>query len=540
MRRLFRIIRYLIRRKRFWFASVCLGTLLVMAGGAYTVVELIESGPQPQFRTWSEIVASDTLRVVTVRGSISAFRYKDNWMGYEYEMAFNAAHQLNLQLEVMMVKSEKAMLDSLYAGAADVAIWPMAGEVMRADGNVRRGGYAYEMPLVMLSSRKIRISDKDSARYKMPVIEGSRAWHYLALRDTVVVPLVDTMAIHGKRSFVKPVFELRPWALDTIASDSMDVEALAERVASGDCDAILLDENIAALMKGCHPTLQMGKPLDRSTDTLSWAVSILADTLAAKLDSVTNYRRGLPKYSTKMRQNYVRSLQRVASNPKLKGGGHLSDFDGIFRSTAREVNWDWRMIAAVAYAESRFKEKLVSARGARGLMQLMPNTAERFGCPVEKADDPETNIRSGARLLEYLRIALRNRVMRCKYDTLSGFDAADSIQRADIEQNLMKLTLAAYNSGLGHIFDAIMLADTLGFDPAVWDGNVAHCLRLKGEPEYYKMECVHSGKFSAGVTISYVREVEEYYEDFCERVAPDTIPQPKTAANKKKKTTKQQ
>jgi len=65
------------------------------------------------------------------------------------------------------------------------------------------------------------------------------------------------------------------------------------------------------------------------------------------------------------------------------------------------------------------------------------------------------------------------------------------------------------------VFDAIALADTLGYDPAVWADNVEYCLRLKMDEDYYTMPCVRLGRFNPRVTISYVKEVLETYDDFC-------------------------
>lgn len=58
------------------------------------------------------------------------------------------------------------------------------------------------------------------------------------------------------------------------------------------------------------------------------------------------------------------------------------------------------LLAAVIRAESSFRPKVVSPKGAQGLMQLMPATAERFG--VQDAFDPAQNIRGGSQYLAWL------------------------------------------------------------------------------------------------------------------------------------------
>lgn len=89
----------------------------------------------------------------------------------------------------------------------------------------------------------------------------------------------------------------------------------------------------------------------------------------------------------------------------------------IFR-TAREHGVHPDLAYAVAAVESSFDPRARSPKGAQGLMQLMPETAERFG--VEDAFDPADNVRGGVRYLRYL------------LDLFSG----------DV-----RLALAAYNAG---------------------------------------------------------------------------------------------
>ena len=55
--------------------------------------------------------------------------------------------------------------------------------------------------------------------------------------------------------------------------------------------------------------------------------------------------------------------------------GKISHYDDLFRKYSKEIGWDWRMLASLAYTESNFDTTAVSWAGAKGLMQLMPATA---------------------------------------------------------------------------------------------------------------------------------------------------------------------
>ena len=93
-------------------------------------------------------------------------------------------------------------------------------------------------------------------------------------------------------------------------------------------------------------------------------------------------------------------------------------FQPIILEAAERYNIDPAMIKAVIMAESSFNPKAVSKKGARGLMQLMPGTAEYLG--VEDSFDPAHNIDGGVRYLKTL-------LVQFQYD--------------------MELALAAYNAG---------------------------------------------------------------------------------------------
>lgn len=77
-----------------------------------------------------------------------------------------------------------------------------------------------------------------------------------------------------------------------------------------------------------------------------------------------------------------------------------SKFDAIIVEAAKKFDVDASLVSAVIKAESDFNSREVSDKGARGLMQLMPSTAERFG--VTDSYDPVANIYGGVRYLRWL------------------------------------------------------------------------------------------------------------------------------------------
>lgn len=77
-------------------------------------------------------------------------------------------------------------------------------------------------------------------------------------------------------------------------------------------------------------------------------------------------------------------------------------YGDLFFETGRRHALNPNLLAAMARAESNFDAEAVSYKGARGLLQLMPATAERFGVPSRELFDPERNLEAASRYLVWL------------------------------------------------------------------------------------------------------------------------------------------
>ena len=82
----------------------------------------------------------------------------------------------------------------------------------------------------------------------------------------------------------------------------------------------------------------------------------------------------------------------------------------------------------------------------------------------------------------------------------------------------IKFIIAAYNSGAGHILDAIALAEKYGKNPQEWDNNVSVTLQWKANPEYFNDEVCRNGYFRGSQTITYVKKVEDCFKYFSSNV----------------------
>jgi membrane-bound lytic murein transglycosylase F len=78
----------------------------------------------------------------------------------------------------------------------------------------------------------------------------------------------------------------------------------------------------------------------------------------------------------------------------------------------------------------------------------------------------------------------------------------------------IKFVLASYNVGIGHVLDAMSLADKYGKDPKIWENNVDYYLLHKSEPKYYNDPVVKFGYCRGEEPYHYVTEILERYEHY--------------------------
>jgi membrane-bound lytic murein transglycosylase F len=175
----------------------------------------------------------------------------------------------------------------------------------------------------------------------------------------------------------------------------------------------------------------------------------------------------------------------------------LSLYDALIKRYAKKINWDWRLLASLICQESRFNPDSRSRRGAYGLMQLMPQTAESLG--IFDVENPESNLQAGIKYLLHVT----------KYLHLNDVPETDRL----------KFVLAAYNAGMGRIRDCRTFAASQGKDPAKWD-DVAAVIPLMRHETYYSGDDVQLGYFKGAETLAYVRNVWERYEHYLNLVKP--------------------
>lgn len=459
------------------YAILCI-LMLVLCALFCTCSNQQQSQESPTIFDLDDIKDRDTLRVVTMYGPTSYFNYKDNEMGYEYEMAKLLCSDMGVNMKLMIVNNESELVDAISNGNGDLI--------------------AYKLPYTAAYKETLSYTNKEYIT-KQVIVQCKS--------DSMIRDVLD---LCGKDVYVKSgsIYDIRLQNLNNEVGGGITIKHLPDTVTSEDLIAevamhtipmTVTTADIAKLSKTYFGNIDYTVGIS-FPQRAAWAVNKNAPDLLNFINKWYADKTHKLKFAQLYGKYFEKSKYFESSGiQKITVHRGLSPYDDIFKTYAEIIDWDWRLLAAVAYKESKFNTDAVSWAGACGLMQLMPATAKSLGVEDERdMFDPDTSIKAGAM---YIR----------KLEKLF-FTVEDKEER-------IKFTIAAYNSGPGHIFDARALAREYGKDPDIWYGNVEHFMLRKADPEIYTDTLCHFGYCRGEETVNYVNDVISKWEQYKERTA---------------------
>tara|TARA_R110000868_G_scaffold98607_1_gene271455 strand:- start:7942 stop:9300 length:1359 start_codon:yes stop_codon:yes gene_type:complete len=404
-----------------------------------------------------------TLIVLTLEGPTTFQPGEDGSSGYEVDLVRAFAAHLGVEARFETRPSIAALTDALAQGDGDIAAAGLT--VTPAREAHMLFGPAYKTVTEQLVCRgggptPTSFEELDTAN--IVVLAGS------SYRETLQRLSGDGGALHWN---------------ERRAGSAMP---LLEAVEDGEFDCTIADSHLADFARRRHPDLVVAMNLSEE-ESLAWAYS----------DRVEGLGDALSGWFSQIHEGDL--LERLDEN----WFGQFGDFNYVdvssfidrvqtrlpryerwFQAAAEQTNFDWDLLAAQAYQESHWDPDAVSDTGVRGLMMLTLSTAGRVG--IEDRTDPRQSIAGGAAYLEdlYQRVP-------------EGVTGEDRVWYA----------LAAYNIGMGHMYDARRLARRQGLNPDSWD-DMASVLPLLSDPAYY--EGLRYGYARGQEPVRYVQKVREY------------------------------
>lgn len=414
----------------------------------------------------------DTLKVVTLYSPEAYFMYRGQEMGYDYELVTALAVDKDLALKLDVAPSLSRAIEMLDSGLVDLI--------------------AYPVPVTAENKEKVIPCGPENITTQV-LVQPKKG-------DAELI--TDVTDLVGKDVYVEAdsKYEARIINLNqeiggginihTVDRDTIITEDLISMVSDGTIPLTIVDSDMAKINKTYYNDLDISLPLSFEQRS-AWAVAPDKSWLGDSINSWLNGDKPRGEQAQLLKRYFELSKNENGKNYFNLNGRSVSPFDDLFKKYAENYNWDWKLLASQAYVESKFDSTAVSWAGARGMMQIMPRTAKGYGQSAKSMMKNDVAVETALKLLRDLDKQLKNKV-------------PDDAERK-------KFVIAAYNSGLAHVYDAIALAKKYGLNPKKWDNNVAKAILWKSNPKYYKDPVVKFGYSRGRETYDYVNRVYKFY-----------------------------
>jgi len=433
---------------------------------------------------FKDIVEKGKLKAITTYSGTTYFLYRGRPMGFDYEMLQMFAKDIGVELEIVVARDENKLIEMLNSGEGDII--------------------AYGYTITEERKQKIDFTEPLYLSHQVLVQRKPMRWRKMKLHnihDKLIKNPVEligaTISVKKNSSYAQRILNLSEEVGGTIHIDtipgSMTTDEIFKQIAQGKIKYSIVDQNVASIYSSDYPILDISTKMSFS-QRIAWGVRKQSDKLKDTLNHWLKRAKKTVDYHViynKYFKNKRSFRKRVKSKFYSLNDNQISPYDDLIKKYSKKVGWDWRLVASIAYQESQFKPSNESWAGAKGLMQIMPRTAESL--QITDPTDPEQSLRGGTAYLSELWEAHAS--------------ISDSIQR-------IKFTLASYNAGLYHIKDAQRMAEYMELDPNVWDQNVEMALLKLDKPEYYNKKFIKYGFVRAKQPYHYVRDIFKRYAHY--------------------------
>lgn len=425
-----------------------------------------------------------TITFLMYHSPASYFLQRGGQVGFEYELAKQFAEDIGVELEIRTPPSGTDIVSWFNDGKGDI----IAG-LTTTDG-IDPGPVEVSHPYFDTTAQVITRSDASAPR---SITE-------LAGQPVAVQP----GSVYAQQLQVGTQALALPPVLFLTSGDEAMGETLSA-VVQGRASATVVMDPLARLAHNLYPgRLRTAWPLPQPI-RLVWAVrsgqTQLLQAINAYLERAS--RSGLKKILLEKYFATDSLLRNITgeSEGTLTVTKRLSRYDRLIARHAEEAGFDWRLVAAVIFEESRFDHTRISGAGAYGLMQVMPFTAQLVG--TKNYLDPRDNIETGVKYLQ----SLSRRFQQGR------------------PQDRLALTLASYVMGFGHVEDAQRIARLLGYDPDCWTESMERVLPLLENPKYYSKTLFGSaqGQEAVRYTNAILKRYRVYSQYFARDIPPAEV-----------------
>ncbi|HRY31516.1 MAG TPA: transporter substrate-binding domain-containing protein [Bacteroidales bacterium] len=425
--------------------------------------------------TLEEIRQRGKLQVIADDNFTSYFLYRGSPKGFNYELLRAFADHLGVQLSIAVSGELGKSYEMLDRGEVDML--------------------AVDLPVIADQSHMLYHTDP---LYQANAVLVQRSSSGFAGEKVLVRDLSElagrTVYVEKGSPFIQMLTMLSMQSdegIRVVEHGEYKPEQLMAAVAKGEIDYTIAYEPFAGMIRRYHPGLDI-QTVVGPQQNLVWMVNREGEDLLAAFNQWLGQYKKAKKFSVLYEKYFVgaRTVSVIGSDFYSVRGGKISPYDGAIRKYSRMINWDWRLLAALIYKESKFQPQAQAWSGAYGLMQLMPDLTEQYG--LDSLSAPEKHIEAGV-----------------KY--IAGLEKQFLPLVPDHDERV-KFVLAAYNVGLGHVLDARRLAEKYGRNNTIWTHHVDTFLLRKSQPAYYRDPQAYYGYCRGEEPYAFVRDVMETYQ----------------------------
>lgn len=431
-----------------------------------------------------EIEKRGVLKALLVYSSTSYFLYRGQPMGFEYELLKKLAKDLDLELEITVSRDLDNHFDVLNSGEVDIIAQGMTITNQRK--------WEVDFTEYLYLTKQVLVQKKPDNYRRL----GWKSLEKSLIKDPIEL-IGDTVSIRKNSSYYERIQSLSNELGGTIHIDTLDSSLstgeIIDMVANGEVKYTIADENLARINASYRPILNIEVPIS-FTQRIAWVTRKKSKNLTKAINDWILKNRKTVDYQVTYNKyfNNKRSFRRRNQSKYYSlNNEQISRYDDAIKKYANEISWDWRLIAAQVYQESKFNPNASSWAGATGLMQIMPSTA--MDLELENIADPIESLRAGTTYLSQI------------------YERFDHIEDT---LNRQKFALAAYNCGYGHILDAQRVAAKEGLDSIVWKDNVEKALLSLSYPTTYNKPYVRYGYVRGSEPVRYVNDIYERYTHY--------------------------
>jgi len=262
-----------------------------------------------------------------------------------------------------------------------------------------------------------------------------------------------------------------------LADEHLEDEDLLEMVNAGLLPLIVMDEHKAKFWEQIFEDIKVHHDIAvRLGGEIGWAFRKDSPQLAEAINAFVKENKKGTLLGNILIKRYLKNTKYITNS---LAGEELERFEktlAFFQTYAERYDFDWLIVAALGYQESRLDQNVRSHVGAIGVMQVLPSTASDPNVGISDIDELENNIHAGVKYLHFLR---------------NRYFSDDSMSRL----NQWLFTFASYNAGPAKVRRLRDEAKKAGLDPNVWFRNVE----------------VIAAKRIGRETVQYVGNIYKYY-----------------------------